>query len=205
MQNIYEDKRVSVFVMLFLITGVLCGSLLYLYLFIRNPAIGDSGLSQYSILGLSDVSNKEIAIVILRRRILQSIFIIILFYIFRYSFVLYGCGSLFGTYYGYSMCQMFCRFGVKGAIYNLICFFPHYLCYGISIFMFAKLYNNLFQKKIERDAYVKKSQYFIVFLVIIFFLFLGLFWEIKFQKNILIYFNQYLVLKYYVNTPFGGK
>ena len=187
-----NDNYVSTALCIALIVGVLSGSLLYLYLCIYNSSVDNSGLSQYSTLGILSLNNKEIVILILRRRIPQLFFIFLFFHIFQRSFVIYGSGILFGTYYGYSICQMFSQFGIKGVVYNLICFFPHYICYGTAIFFVAKWYGGLSPKEVENNLYVKKSQYLFKIFVIFFLLFFGVFWEIKFQKNILKNFYQYL-------------
>lgn len=188
-----NDKYVGTALCIALIIGVLSGSLLYLYLCIHDSSVDNGGLSQYSTLDILNLSNKEIVILILRRRIPQFLFIFLFFHIFQRSLVIYGSGILFGTYYGYSICQMFSQFGIKGVGYNLICFFPHYICYGTAIFYAAKWYGGLSTKEVRNDFYVKKLQYLFKIFVIFFLLFLGVFWEIKFQKNILKIFYQYLV------------
>lgn len=176
-----------------ILLGVSAGSLLFLYLVLHGSNIAESEFFQYPIDDSVSFGSFQMIALILKRRIPQFVFLFVVLNICSYPLVLGGCSMIFGGYYGYIMSQLFYQLGAKGILYGIICFFPHYICYGASLFLVGKWFYNASNRYYTENANVKNTQYFFKFFVIILLLFFGVFWEIKFQKNILKIFYQHLV------------
>lgn len=71
--------------------------------------------------------------------------------------------------------------------------FPHYLIYFAMIYLVGKWFRTAPDMKVYSHANVNKLQKLFKYFVIFFSITLAIIWEIKFQKNILNYFYQYLV------------
>lgn len=176
-----------------ILLGVSAGSLLFLYFALRGRSVVGNEFFQYPLNNIVSFEGPQMITLILKRRIPQFVFLFVVLNIFSYPVVLSGCSMIFGGYYGYVMSQLFYQFGNKGILYGIICFFPHYICYGLSLILIGKWFYNVSNQYDPGNANVKNTQYFFKFFVIILLLFLGVFWEIKFQKNILNFFYQHLV------------
>lgn len=177
-----------------MIVGTLLGSILWIVgVQLNIPCILENGLESYSISGVLQQENRHLVIYILKSRVgfmLLFLFftIVVSYYV---SVMLYS--FLFGSYYGFVVSGMLVKCGIKGFVYSFMCFFPHYLFYFIGVYLIGNYY---FDSKIQGQytrCNVKKIQSFFKIFVIFLFLSAGLIWEMKFQKNILKFFYQYIV------------
>ncbi|MDE6433460.1 MAG: hypothetical protein K2L07_04455 [Lachnospiraceae bacterium] len=193
MKTSYKKRNAGTLMYISILFGVLAGSLLFLYYVLRGSSIIGNEFFQYPMTNIASFGGSQMITLILKRRIPQFVFLLVVLNIFSYPVVLSGCSMIFGGYYGYVMSQLFYQFGNMGIPYGIICFFPHYICYGISLILVGKWFYNVSNQYYSGNVDVKNTQYFFKFFVIILLLFLGVFWEIKFQKNILNFFYQHLV------------
>lgn len=193
MKTSCEKRNFRILIYLPVVLGVSAGSLLFLYSILHGNNLAGNEFFQYPVKDIASFGGFQLIVFILKRRIPQFIFLLIILNICPYWVVLSGCSMIFGGYYGYIMSQLFYQFGDKGILYGIICFFPHYLCYGVSFLLAGKWFYNVSNQSYMGNQNVKNAQYFFKFFVIIIFLFFGVFWEIKFQKNILNLFYQHLV------------
>ncbi len=188
-----EKSNVRMFMYIPIVLGVVAGSLLFLYLILHGNHLTEDEFLQYPSSDIASFGGLKLVVFILKRRLPQFVFLWILLNICPYQIVLSGCSMIFGGYYGYIMSQLFYQFGKQGILYGIVCFFPHYICYGISLFLAGKWFYHISNESYLARQNVKNAQYFFKFFVIIIIFFLGVFWEIKFQKNILKFFYQHLV------------
>lgn len=174
--------------------GMIIGCLLYL----ADQIFYDATyfrhcLEEYSIGAVMNLPVGQLAVYIIKRRSEQLL-------LFVLGMMLTSCGMIvgmysiiFGTFYGVVACNLLVQYGIKGMGYGLACFFPHYLLYVLAMYFFGKWY---YEKQEEKNKYysnVNYLQYFIKIIVIFILIVFSIVWEIKFQKNILNFFYQYLV------------
>jgi hypothetical protein len=176
-----------------LLIGIVVGTVMYIYLQLQPFSTIGEGLENYPIAGVMSLSDKELLRYILKRRVCQLFLLLLMSGVISYLVLLVGYCGLFGCCYGLAFAQIFYQYGFAGCIYCTLCFFPHYICYGFVIYFIGKWFFCISEEQMLRLENVKKSQYFLKIFVIISFFVLGMIWEIKFQKNILNYFYQYLV------------
>jgi hypothetical protein len=151
------------------------------------------GLESYSIAGILSLSDRELTVYLLKRRLCQLFFAVFMSELIPYAVIWAGYSGLFGCCYGLAFAQMFYQFGFWGCAYCMACFFPHFIFYGLVIYFIGKWFFNISKDQMLGIENVKKSQYILKIFVMISFFVLGIIWEIKFQKNILNFFYQYLV------------
>lgn len=189
-----DEHKISYFTYFSVILGVLAGSLFFLIMAIYDPTqVMGQGLEDYKISGVLDLPIVYLSVYVLKRRIGQFILFLILMILFSYSVAASCYCFFFGVYYGGVICSLLVKFGINGLIYGLVCFFPHYLIYFITIYLVGKWFYMTPAAKIYAYTNVNKLQNLLKIFVIFFSIIIAIIWEIKFQKNILNYFYQYLV------------
>jgi hypothetical protein len=191
-KRLYEKDYYLIFYIPLLI-GIVSGTVMYIYLQLQSFSLMEEGLENYSIAGVLSLSDMELIRYILKRRICQLFFLLLMSGVISYAILLAGYCGLFGCCYGLAFAQMFYQYGFEGCIYCVLCFFPHFISYGFVIYFIGKWFLCIPRERMLGMESVKRSQYFLKIFVIIFFFVFGMIWEIKFQKNILNYFYQYLV------------
>lgn len=185
MKTVYNKKSMQWIIGVSVLSGVVIGSVLFLYMMLKNIGIDEISISHFSIKGVCSLPSGKLIVILLKKRITQLLFLFIMLKVFSYWVVLGGYGLFFGGYYGYIMSGLFYQYGFYGTVYGIACFFPHYLCYAIAFYLVGKWFFYLSERDLLSENSVKIPQYFLKFFVIFLLLFLGLFWEINFQKNIL--------------------
>lgn len=193
MNKSIKEHKISYSTYVPIILGVLAGCLCFFIMMLYNPdAFRKYGLEDYKISVLLDLPVFYLAIYVLKKRVGQLLFFIILAILFSYSIAATCYCFFFGIYYGIVVCNLFVKFGINGLVYGEACFFPHYLIYFLTIYLVGRwfyaestaIYSHTNVNKLQ-----KLFKYFVIFFAII----IAIIWEIKFQKNILNYFYQYLV------------
>lgn len=194
MKNQNESYKIAYVTYGAVIFGVLAGCIIYLVdLAFLDVKYFQHGLEEYSVGAVLNLPVDQLAGYILKRRFFQFFLFVLGIILTSYGIITGLYSMIFGAFYGIIMCNLLLQYGIKGTGYGIICFFPHYLCYILVLYLCGKWF---FYKKEQKNKYyenVNKLQYFINFFVIFFLLIFALIWEIKFQKNILNYFYQYLV------------
>lgn len=174
-----------------LFCGVLVGCIILLLAVIfGNTIVLDMGLEDYEIGAVLNISTNQMMIYIIKKRIIQFVIFAMLLYLFSYyiSSTLF-CGS-FGVYYGMVITNLIIKYGIAGLFYGFTCFFPHYLCYFLIIYLLGKWKRNSLNFYYKNMNWIELfGKIFVIFLLII----ISLTWEIRFQKIFLNYFFQYLV------------
>lgn len=188
----YNDKIIN-YTYYSAFIGMLIGSFLFLILLtFFDASLLDYGLEDFKIISLLNISIRDITIYILKRRVCQILLFIILMALFSVSTASSLYNLFFGVYFGMIMSSMFIKFAWKGLVYACFCFFPHYIIYFFLIYFIVKWSEMEGKRKIYYKN-VNKLQYLVQISVIFLGVFFAMFWEIKFQKNFLNYFFQYLV------------
>jgi hypothetical protein len=191
-KRLYEKDYYVIFYIPLLI-GIVAGAVMYIYLKLQSFSMVEEGLESYSIAGIMSLSDMELFRYILKRRVCQLFLLLLMSGLISYAVLLVGYCGLFGCCYGLAFAQMFYQYGFEGCIYCVLCFFPHFICYGLVIYFIGKWFFCISKEQMLGIENVKRSQCFLKIFVIIFLFVFGMIWEIKFQKNILNYFYQYLV------------
>ena len=177
-----------------LVAGVIIGCILLLGLVVMGKTtVLDYGLEDYDVSVILNASNDEIILHLLTKRFLQIILFFMCVILTNYhSTTLLFCGG-FGIYYGFVICNLIIKYGCFGLAYSVICFFPHYFLYFLIVFWVGKWLEK--ENKLLNKYYgdFRKIEYFVKIFVIIGLFLISMVWEIKFQKNFLNYFFQYLV------------
>ena len=171
--------------------GVFLGTLIYLLsLCLDCDYFLDKGLEDYGFGMVMNLPTKELMYFIIKRRVLQTLLIALLFKFFLQNHTSTFLCIFGGMYYGIIICDLIVKYGVGGLLYGFVCFYPHYYLYFLVLHLVGKwryeALNNCYE-------YMNLKVYFIKGFVIFLLFFLSLSWEIKFQKNFLNYFFQYLV------------
>ncbi|MCI8510116.1 MAG: hypothetical protein HFJ06_16400 [Lachnospiraceae bacterium] len=191
-QNEYYKNAYYTYLPVFL--GMFAGSILFLVLMaFFETQIMEQGLEDYKFGAVLNIPVWRLALYILKRRLGQLFLFIIVWLLFSYPVAAFCFNACFGGYYGIVVCNLFIKFGWHGIVYSLACFFPHYLLYFIAIYFSGRWFYYMSSRKNAAYGNVNKLQYLVKIFVIFFLIFIALIWEIKFQKNILNYFYQYLV------------
>ncbi len=189
-----QEKRIFYLTYGMAVAGMVIGCLLYLgdLLFFRAGYFRH-GVENYSPEVVMGLPFKQIAVYILKRRSEQML-------LFVLGMLLASCGivtgiysMVFGAFYGISVCGILVQYGMKGLPYGLACFLPHYLFYFVAMYYLGKWYYEKQEGKYKYHPNVNFLQSFVKFIVIFILIFSALVWEIRFQKNILNFFYQYLV------------
>lgn len=174
--------------------GMVIGSVLFLILMtFFEVQVMDQGLEDYKFGAVLNLPIWNLSIYILKRRLGQLFLFVIIWTLFSYPVAAFCYNLCFGGYYGIVVCNLFIKFGWYGAGYSMACFFPHYLFYFSAICFAGIWFYRMSSKRNAAYGNVNKLQYLVKIFVIFFLVFMAIFWEIKFQKNILNYFYQYLV------------
>lgn len=193
MKNNFYDNKTIYYTYYAAFLGMVIGSILFLGLTISTDSLFlDTGLEDFKISGVLNLTDSRLTLYILKRRVCQMILFFILTTLFSYSFAAAFYNFSFGIYFGMVLSSLFLKFAWRGLFYGFACFFPHYLFYFAVIYLIGKCYY-FSDRRNYRNIDVNKLQYFIRNFVIFSILFSGLFWESKFQKLFLNYFYQYLV------------
>ena len=194
MNKSIEERRIIYYTYFSVILGLVTGSLLFFILISYNPLqIMGQGLEDYKISGVMDLPMLYLSLYVLKRRVGQLLLFIILMILFSYSVAASCYCFLFGAYYGVIICSLLVKFGMTGLAYGIVCFFPHYLIYFFTVYLVGKWFYTVSAAKIYSYTNVNKLQNLFKYFVIFFAIIIAIIWEIKFQKNILNYFYQYLV------------
>lgn len=193
MKTILNKKSMFLFMYMPLLFGVVAGSVFFLYFALHDFNLEECGILKFSMKEVFSLTDLQLLVLLLKKRVCQFFFVFIILNIIPYAIVLSSGSALFGGYYSYVASQLFYQYGWKGMVYGLLCFYPHYLCYGISFYLIGKWFLFFPENDRLKKNNVKNAQYFFKIFVIFLLLLLGVFWEIKFQKNILKNFYQYLV------------
>lgn len=193
MNKSMEEQKISYCTYVSAIVGVVAGCLFFFLMMMYNPErVMEYGLEDYKIGGVIDLPIFYLAIYVLKRRVGQLLLFILLAVIFSY-FVAATCYCFFfGIYYGVVVCNLLVKFGINGLLYGTACFFPHYLIYFLTIYLVGRWFCVMTSANYPYTN-VNKLQKLIKYFVIFFVIIIAIIWEIKFQKNILNYFYQYLV------------
>lgn len=190
----HEENRIAYIIFQALYFGIILGCICYLSdLLFLDAAFFPSGLEEYSIGAVMNLPVKQLMFYVLKCRMTQLIFLILGTIVISYGTAVGTFGLLFGWLYGMAMCNLLVQYGIKGTVYGLFCFLPHYLFYFSAMYLWGKWFCGTGQYEKYYDWNVKIIQYLFKFFVIFFLIVLSLMWEIKFQKNILKIFYQYLV------------
>ncbi len=174
-----------------LCAGIILGTLIILISVCLNcDFFTDKGLEDYGFSMVMNLPTSKLLFFIVKRRCFQCILIAFLFRFLlpnHASAILCMC---FGIYYGIIIADLILKYSVCGLLYGFVCFFPHYYFYFLSIYLLTKW-------KIQslNDCYeymnwkVRIVKFFVIFVLFC----LSMTWEIRFQKNFLNYFFQYIV------------
>lgn len=174
--------------------GMIFGSLLFLVpMAFFDIQLLELGLEDYKFGAVLNLPAWNLVLYILKRRLGQIFLYITIWTLFAYPVAAFCFNTCFGTYYGLVLCDLFIKFGWQGIGYSMACFFPHYLFYFFAIYLSGNWFYWMTSEKNAAYGNVNKLQYLVKIFVIFFLIFIGIIWEIKFQKNILNYFYQYLV------------
>ncbi|MBQ9984438.1 MAG: hypothetical protein IJP29_07595 [Lachnospiraceae bacterium] len=177
-----------------LILGVMLGSLVFLSaIMCGNQYLLNFGLEDFDVAVLFNAPESKIIIHIMKKRIIQLFIFVLLTILTSYPVATtVFCGS-FGAYYGIVICNLILKYGISGLGYGLACFFPHFMLYFLIIYLIGLWRANAASSAQKYYGNVTKIE-MVVKIVVIFSLFLiAVIWEMKFQKNFLNYFFQYLV------------
>lgn len=189
-----EEHRITYYTYFSVILGVVTGSLFFFILLSSNPVpVMGQGLEDYKISGVMDLPVLYLLLYVLKRRVGQLLLFIILMVLFSYSVAASCYCFFFGAYYGVILCSLFVKFGINGLIYGFMCFFPHYFIYFLMIYLVGKWFYTASPLKNYSYKNVNNLQKIIKYFVIFLAMMAAIIWEVKFQKNILNYFYQYLV------------
>lgn len=172
--------------------GVLIGCCIYTFMCsIKNIFFSHYGLEQYNI--SLTILDGDILCPVLRRRISQIVIFVLFSVLTSYYFstIIFSIG--FGIYYGFVICDLLVKYGMFGLGYGFFCFFPHYFFVFLVLYLICKWNGDNTKRLIKYDKSMNRIEYLIKIFVIIILLVVSFFWEIKFQKNFLNYFFQYLV------------
>ena len=194
MNKSIEERRITYYTYFSVILGIITGSFLFFILISYNMAqIMGQGLEDYKISGVMDLPILYLSLYILKRRIGQLLLFVMIMILFSYSVASSCYCFFFGAYYGIIICNLLVKFGMTGLVYGIVCFFPHYLIYFLVVYLVGKWFHTASVVKIYSYTNVNKLQKLFKYFVIFFMIIIAIIWEIKFQKNILNYFYQYLV------------
>lgn len=172
--------------------GVICGSLFILFSYLSSKYIFmNNCIEEYRINPLMNQDIFPFTIYILRRRVGQIFLFLVVMFLCSYSIATIIYNYSFGFYFGLIITDLFIKFGINGIVYTIICFFPHYIFYFFLILFLVKWFH--IRKNDFYNYNRNQLQYFVKIFVILLMFFMAFFWEVKFQKNFLIYFYQYLV------------
>lgn len=189
-----SNKKIILCTYGMLVAGTIIGCILFFCcLLLWDYPVLDYGLEDFHILPTMNISSGTYVSYICERRVLQALLFIAIWAVSTYYIAAVGLYMFCGCYFGFILADFFVKFGGEGIAYVLACFIPHYILLLFAIYLtgcwFAE--NQMKEQYFYRN--VNYVQYFIKIFVI-FLLFAGALWiEIKFQKNILNYFYQYLV------------
>lgn len=176
------------------ILGVVLGSAGYLGdLILYDARYFPNGLEEYSVGAVMNLPAEQLTIYILKCRLGQLFLLALVTIITSYGIAVGLYSLLFGTFYGMAICNFLIQYGIKGVGYGLLCFFPHFLLYFIAMHFCGRWFFGCHEQNRIYYGNVKTAQYFFKFFLIFFLVLISLVWEIKFQKNILKIFYQYLV------------
>ncbi len=174
--------------------GAITGCILFFCCLIlwKYPVL-DYGLEDLHVLQAMNLSRKTYIIYICQRRLMHAVLFLAIWAVSTYYIAAFGFHLLVGCYFGFLLSDFFVKFGMSGIAYILACFIPHY----ILLFMAVYLSGWWFAQNDIRERYFYKNVNYVQSFLKIFVIFLllagGVFIEIKFQKNILNFFYQYLV------------
>ena len=193
MNKSIEEYKISYSTYLSVLVGVIAGCLFFFIMMIYDSEkIMEYGLEDYKISSVLDLPVLYLALYVLKRRIGQFILFVVLVILFSYSLAASCYCFFFGIYYGMVLCNLLVKFGIHGLVYGTACFFPHYFIYFLMIYLVGKWFYAT-SAAIHSYTNVNKLQKLFKYFVIFFAIIIAIIWEIKFQKNILNYFYQYLV------------
>ena len=194
MKQEYERNRIAYYTYFPLVFGIVVGGILFYILLLSNGTYFlEDGLSDYKLDAVLNISVIDLIIYVLKKRFGQSLLFLIILVVCSYRIAACTYNFLFGFYYGIVVCNQLVKFGMSGMIYGIVCFLPHYLIYFLAIYLLGKWFYMDSKQKIYQYMNGNKLQYIVQYVVIFFLIIIALIWEIKFQKNILQYFYQYLV------------
>lgn len=190
-----EKKRVNICTFGCLGLGAIIGCLIFLGCIMWSDfPILEYGLEDFQISSMLNTSDTTFIIYICRRRILQWGSLLAVWCISSYYVAVGGYNLLLGVYYGFVLTDLFIKFGIKGIPYGLVCFLPHYIFSFGAVYCMGIWFGNVVRKEVNYYYdHVNKMQYFVKIFVVLLLLYISVIIEIKFQKNILNYFYQYLV------------
>lgn len=190
-----DRKKVVCCTFLCLVLGTWIGCLVFFVctLGLELP-IMEYGIEDFGVLQMKNISNRLYAIYVCKQRMVQWGAFFALGCLASYYVAAGGYNLLVGIYYGFLLTDCFVKFGVRGILFSLFCFAPHYVISFFAVYWMGKWFvaKPAFIQK-SCNIYVKNMQYFVKIFLIIFLIAGSVFFEIKFQKNILNYFYQYLV------------
>lgn len=189
-----EERKITYITYLPVVLGVLAGSLFFFIMFMYHSGqIMGQGLEDYKISGVLDLPTVSLLFYILKRRMGQLLLFVMLLFLSSYSIAAFCYCFFFGAYYGIVICSLLVKFGINGLVYGMICFFPHYLIYFVTIYLVGKWFCMIPAARIYTHTNVNKMQNVFKCFVIVILILAAIIWEIKFQKNFLNSFYQYLV------------
>ena len=194
MEEERQEKRIFYLTYGMAVAGVVIGSLLYLSdLLFFHAGYFRHGVEKYSPEVIMKLPIEQIAVYILKQRSEQILLFILGIFLVPCGIVTSIYSMVFGAFYGISVCSILVRYGMKGLPYGLACFLPHYLFYFVAMYYLGKWYYEKQEGKYKYHPNVNFLQSFVKFVVIFLLILSALVWEIRFQKNILNFFYQYLV------------
>lgn len=177
-----------------ILLGTILGNLSYLGdKIIYDARYFPNGLEEYSIGAVMNLPVEQLTIYIVKCRMGQLFLLVLGTLITSYGIAVGIYSLIFGIFYGMAMCNFLIQYGIIGTGYGILCFFPHFLFYFFAMYLCGKWFFDYGNRNNMYYGNVKTAQYFFKFFVIFFLIFISLIWEIKFQKNILKFFYQYLV------------
>lgn len=188
-----QEERAAHIIEGSLIAGVLIGCMLFWGVYLcQQHFLMDAGLEDFAMDMTVNQGNLQYFLYLICKRLIQALLYIVLLLGFNYMVATCSYGVLCGGYFGLVACDLFFKFGSKGLVYVLLCFFPHYLGYWLSVFCYGCWFSGNFIS-VKSYSYVKEFFTLVKIFVIILLIGLSLFWEIRFQKNFFGKIYQYLV------------
>ena len=190
----YDENRTAIVIYRTLFWGMILGVLCYLFdMLYFDSEFFSSGMENYSVSAVTNLPFEQLIFYVLKCRCNQLLLIILGSILISYGFAVGIYSIIVGLFYGMAMCNLLILYGIKGIGYGILCFFPHYCFYFLAIIFWGKWFGCSTEYETMNSGKVKKLQYLFKIFVIISFVLFSLLWEVKFQKNILKNFYQYLV------------
>lgn len=173
-----------------LVLGMVSGIVLFFSFFNKMEIIYTSLLDKYYVGNLSNYMINFSAKYIIIKKLSVVLLYIFLIILFSYRITAFFINYVFGVYYALIASVIYFIFGLKGVVFILILFTPHFILYFNSFVLFLNWF--CFRKDLFYNT-VNKFNTFVRFMIILILSILGICWEIFFQKNFMDIFSRYSI------------